>query len=178
MRPQPSSNIHPFGKSPAMLSVIRHTKLLLGVQLLPPTSPRAMQSIACWPPWSKCNLLLLPRVTSSLPSKVSHPFHFFPPNLHTERRVPDSCPGKYYELLEACAALDAQALGALARADFERALSSPALGLQRNEVTSLPTSIRTLFFVSSLWTIIPKPLPLYAQSSIFASFDRSNPGCK
>ncbi len=44
--------------------------------------------------------------------------------------------GKYYELVSACSELDTQALGALSRANFERALSSPTLRLQPHEVFS------------------------------------------
>ncbi len=56
--------------------------------------------------------------------------------------------GKYYELLEACSALDTQAMGALSRADFERALSSSTLALQPHEVWQ-PAKLRPralLFF--------------------------------
>jgi hypothetical protein len=67
-------------------------------------------------------------------------------------------PGKYYELLDACTALDTQALGALSRSDFERALSSSALGLHVHEVGWLQNSTRMLFFF-----LLPHSQPLFFQ---------------
>jgi hypothetical protein len=58
-------------------------------------------------------------------------------------------PGKYYELLDACSALDAQALGALSRADFERALLSSTLALQPHEVRRLAKQHPNASFSSS-----------------------------
>jgi len=55
-------------------------------------------------------------------------------NSPAQRIVPHTWSGKYYELVKACSDLDTQALGAVSRADFERALSSPTLRLQPHEV--------------------------------------------
>ena len=66
---------------------------------------------------------------------------------HTARHAASltQSPGKYYELIDACSELDTRALGALSRADFQRALSSSSLGLQPNEVCLTPKSIFRAF---------------------------------
>ncbi len=56
------------------------------------------------------------------------------PSAPPSRALVATLKGKYYELLEACSGLDTQAMGALSRADFERALSSSTLALQPHEV--------------------------------------------
>jgi hypothetical protein len=66
---------------------------------------------------------------------------------HTARHAASltQSPGKYYELIDACSELDTRALGALSRADFQRALSSSSLGLQPSEVCLMPKSIFRAF---------------------------------
>ncbi len=56
------------------------------------------------------------------------------PSAPPSRALVATLKGKYYELLEACSALDTHAMGALSRADFELALSSSTLALQPHEV--------------------------------------------
>jgi hypothetical protein len=144
MRRQLSSNTRHFGRSHLTLLVIPHITRILVVALSQATALRAKRSIVCWLHWSKCNPLLLPRVPSSRHSKVSA-LPTIPPDhiMHAASLTPS--PGKYYELIDACSELDTRALGALSRADFQRALSSSSLGLQPSEVCLMPKSILAIF---------------------------------